>query len=147
MAHTRKDVGQVIAKLMPHIIQGARLGFLAHRNITHTQFFVLISIHSHGPCTMKILSQNMQVSMPTMSGIINRLAQADYIQRVVNPSDRRQVTVELTKEGQKFIAQFQTVVGARWQEVLKSLNQDEINLFYHVVTKLFAALQMRGKNG
>ena len=138
----RKDLSLAIAQLMPHIIQGAHLGFLANRTITHTQFFVLVAIHSNGPCAMKTLSENMKVSMPTISGIVKRLVAANYVTRSSGEADRRQVKVELTKEGRKFIARFQQVISERWQEVLKSLNQDEINTFNHVVLKLYQTLQM-----
>ena len=139
----RKRLSRAIARLMPHIIQGAHLGFLANHTITHTQFFILIAIHSNGPCPMKHLSENMKVSMPTISGIVGRLVQDNYVKRIPGGSDRRQIKVELTEEGKKFIAGFQQVISGRWQEVLKTLNQEEINAFNHVVSKLYQALQMR----
>src|SRR5690348_13153524 len=121
-----KQVSLAIAQLMPHIIQGVHLDFLTSRNITQTQFLVLVAIHSRQKCSMNVLATNMQVSMPTMSGIVNRLVKAKYLQRIEDPKDRRQVVVELTIRGKKMIEDFQRAVGARWQEVLRTLTQEEL---------------------
>ena len=90
---------------------------------------------------MRVLAENMQVSMPTISGIVDRLAQANYVKRIADETDRRQVKVELTKQGREFIARFQQAVSERWQEVLKALGAKDIESFYRVVTKLKEALQ------
>ena len=79
--------------------------------------------------------------MPTISGIVDRLVKAGYIGRLDDPKDRRQVVVELTSKGELLIKQFQSVIGQRWQEVLKSLQTKDVESFYRVVVKLKNALQ------
>ncbi len=136
-----KEVSLAIAQLMPRIIQGVHLDFLTSRNITQTQFLVLVAIHSRGKCSMNVLASNMQVSMPTMSGIVNRLVKGKYLQRIEDPADRRQVVVELTAKGKKMIQEFQGAVSARWQQVLKTLSQKELSSFYQVISALSERLQ------
>ena len=142
---TRRDLSFAIAQLMPRIIQGIQLEFLVKRTITQTQFVVLVAIHSNGRCPMNILGKNMQVSLPTISGIVDRLVKAGYIRRVEDPADRRQVVVALARKGELMIEQFQTVVAKRWQEVLRSLGPKEIDAFYQVITKLKNTLQNQNK--
>ena len=139
----RKDVSLAIAQLMPHIIQGVHLDFLTSRNITQTQFLVLVAIHSRERAPMNVLAQNMQVSMPTISGIVDRLARAGYLQRIEDPHDRRQVVVELTSKGKTLIKQFQAAVSQRWQEVLLALSPKELEAFYKVIIKLTQGLKTR----
>ena len=134
--NTRESLSQSIAQLMPNIIQGVHLGFLAKRSITHTQFFVLIAIHSNGRCPMSRLAGNMHVSMPTISGIVDRLTKAGFVIRSVDPEDRRQVRVELSAKGRQFIGQFQSAVSLRWSEVLQSLDGKEVESFANVIKKL-----------
>ncbi len=140
---SREDLSHSIAQLMPNIIQGVHIGFLAQKNLTHTQFFVLVAVHSQGRPAMRTLSQNLQVSMPTMSGIVERLVQAGYAQRVNHPQDRRQVLVELTPQGRRIITQFQQAAGKRWQQVLLALSPTEVGSFGKIVTKLLQSLQKR----
>ena len=137
------NLSHAIAQLLPNIIQGVHIGFLAEMNLTHTQFFVLIAIHSQKHPTMRVLSENMQVSMPTMSGIVERLVKGGYAKRVNHPSDRRQVMVELTPKGERVIAKFQQAAGKRWQQVLAALNSNEVEFFQKIINKLKDSLQKR----
>ena len=137
----RQTLSDSIAELMPNIIQGVHIGFLAKKKLTHTQFFVLAAIHSQGKPAMRTLSDNLQVSMPTMSGIVERLVRGGYARRVTDTEDRRQVRVELTPQGRSIISQFQQAASRRWQDVLLALRQDEIELFGNVVTKLLNSLK------
>lgn len=139
----RESLSFLIAQLMPNIIQGVHIGFLAKRELTHTQFFVMVAIHSQVRPAMSTLSDNMQVSMPTMTGIIERLVKGGYVKRVPHPEDRRQVLVELTPHGKGVIKEFQAAATKRWQQVLPALDAREVEAFQGIVTKLKNSL---GKN-
>ena len=142
---SRENLSRSISQLMPSIIQGVHLGFLAKRSITHTQFFVLVAIHSNGRCPMSRLAANMHVSSPTISGIVDRLVKGGYVQRIEDPQDRRQVVVELSGKGRQLIEQFQSAVMLRWSEVLQALDEKEVEAFSNVISKLRKELQ--GKSG
>ena len=143
----RKLLSRNIAQILPNIIQGVHLGFLATQALTHTQFFVLIAIHSKGRCSLQQLADRMQVSMPTMSGIIERLVQAKYVSRVENPEDRRQVSIELSKEGKGLIVKFQEAVSNRWHDVLEVLDPQEIKTFGLILGKIGASFIKEGRPG
>lgn len=142
---SRQQLSRLIAQILPNIIQGVHMGFLSTQSLTHTQFFVLIAIHSQGRCTMQQLADKMHVSMPTMSGIIDRLVQAQYVARFENPEDRRQVLIELRKEGRVMIAKFQEAVSSRWQDVLTALNAEEIKTMAAILGKIGSSLLKEGK--
>ena len=141
----REELSHSIAQLMPNIIQGVHIGFLANKKLTHTQFFVMVAIHSQGLPAMRALSDNMQVSMPTMSGIVERLVQGGYVRRMNHPDDRRQVLIELTPQGRRLITEFQQAAGRRWQQVLLALNRQEVEYFAKVIMKLRQSLQKQVK--
>jgi DNA-binding MarR family transcriptional regulator len=140
-AISRQDVSRAIAELMPRIIQGVQLDFFVKRGVTQTQFLVLMGIHAHQRCTMGMLARNMHVSMPTASGIVDRLVQAGHVRRHAEPADRRQVIVELTAKGRSYIKQFQAVIRRRWEQILRSLEPKELEAFYRVAVKLQNQLQ------
>lgn len=142
-AKNREKLSSSIAQLIPNIIQGVHIGFLAQRDLTHTQFFVMVAIHSQQHPTMRTLSDNLQVSMPTMTGIVERLVKGGYAKRVDQPQDRRQVLVELTTQGRRVITEFQHAASARWQEVLMALGHREIESFQGIVVKLKQSLQQK----
>ena len=138
---TRTDVSLAVAGLMPHIMRGIRLDFFVRRGVTQTQFLLLASIRAYVRCTMGTLSRSLHVSMPTVSGIVDRLVRTGYVHRVPQAGDRRQVVVALTRKGRTFCHDFESVVRRRWEEALLPLEPDELRAFYDVVTKLRDRLQ------
>src|SRR3989338_1303867 len=130
------DVSLAIARLMPNIIRGVQLDFFIKRGVTQSQFLVLTAIRSYGRCPMSTLARSLHVSMPTATGIVERLVRAGHVHRLPSHEDRRQVIVELTSRGRSFFEQFAAVARARWEEVLRPLTRRELEAFYDVVTKL-----------
>ena len=143
-ALARKDVSLAVAKLMPHIMRGIQLDFFVKRRITQTQFLMLAAIRAYTRCTMGTLARNLHISMPTATGIVDRLVRAGYIRRVPHPEDRRQVIVELAQKAETFFRDFETVVRRRWEEALLPLEPNELRAFYDVITKLRERLQPIG---
>ncbi len=133
---TPTDVSRALSELMPNIIRGVQLDFFTNRIITQTQFMMVVAIHSYGRCTMTALAGNLSIKMPTATGIVDRLVRGGYAKRLVDPDDRRQVMVELTPKGLRFISDFKQVVQKRWSQVLKTLDKGELKAFYVVITKL-----------
>ena len=141
---TRHAAGRAVAELMPKIIRGVQLDFFLKRGITQTQFLVLGAVLSYERCAMGTLARSLHVTMPTMSGIVERLVQAGFLRRVPPAEDRRQVVVELTAKGRQFLQQFQAVVQRRWEEVLRPLAPADLAAFYRVITKLTRQLNGTG---
>jgi len=142
MTPTRKDVSLAVAQLMPQIMRGIQLDFFLKRGVTQTQFLVLASIRAYGRCMMGTLGRSLHVSMPTVSGIVDRLVRAGFVHRTHQADDRRQVIVALTSKGQVFFQDFEAIVRRRWEEALLPLDPHELSAFYHVITKLRE--QLRG---
>ncbi len=138
MALIHQKTAGAIAQLMPNIIQGAHLGIFASRTMTQTQFLLLICAHANGACPMSKIATSMKVSMPTMTGLVNRMVKAQYLKRVAHPDDRRQVLIALTPQGQKVLKQFQAILCQRWANVLEGLNDNDVKAFYQIITKLNA---------
>ena len=143
---TRQNLSSAIAELLPRIIQGVQLEFLVKRTITYTQFLILVAIHSLKSCPMSVLAKSMHVSMPTISGIVDRLVQGGYVKRAQSLKDRRQVMIELSYKGEMLIVQFQGVVGQRWNEVLKNLSSKDVESFFKIIQKLQSELKNQNAN-
>lgn len=142
----RKKTAISISHLMPNIIQGAHLGVLASRMVTQSQFLILLSIHARGMCAMSHLAVHMKVSLPTMSGMVDRLVKAGYLKRMYKPEDRRLIMVELTPMGQDFLNEFKGIITKRWETVLLALTDQEVDAFHHIIVKLNQSLTVGSKN-
>lgn len=139
-----EDTSLAVARLMPNIIRGVQLDFFLKRRVTQTQLLLMLAIHAYTRCSMGMLARSLHVSLPTASGIVDRLSRAGYVRRLPHPTDRRQVLVEVTAKGQTFIKEFQAVIRRRWEEVLRTLEPRELDAFHRVVTKLREQIEPRG---
>jgi len=138
---TRREVSLAVARLIPHIIRGIQLDFFVKQGVTQTQFLMLAAIRAYVRCTMSTLARSLHVSMPTATGIVDRLVRSGFIRRAPQREDRRQVIVELTAKGEGFFRNFELVSRRRWEEALQPLEPNELRAFYEVVTKLRERLQ------
>lgn len=138
-----QEVAGSISQLIPSIIQGAQLDFLSESPVTHSQFFILVAIHSRVECSMSDLAHNMHIRMPTATGLVNRLVRSHYILRIPSANDRRKVVVRLTAKGKLFVKKFQETIQVRWNDVLKSLDQGELAQMDAIVNKLKTELQKK----
>jgi DNA-binding MarR family transcriptional regulator len=90
-------------------------------DLTFQQMKVLYIIKQYGPLTMSDLHEKLQVSMPTITGIVNRLIERrdgkPLLARETSPQDRREVRARLTDEGQEVINK----VGIVQQELLEAI--------------------------
>lgn len=70
----------------------------ASREISPGQYSVLAAI-MNGPRTVGQLAAREQIQAPSMTRIVNGLAEAAFVSREENPQDKRQVLVRVTDSG------------------------------------------------
>ena len=135
------QTAQSIASLLPYIVQGVQSGALIKGSLTQTQFRFIVSLSLQGSCTMSAMASLMKVSMPTVTGIVDRLVIAKYLKRKGHPKDRRQIMIELTPKAYAFLKEFEGLYVKRWEEILLILNDKEVEQMNHIVTKLNEGLK------
>jgi len=64
-------------------------------------FSVLYFIYQNPRCTQQHICNQLAVDKTAMVKVMNYLIKADYIQREINPEDRREHFVVLSKKGKK----------------------------------------------
>ena len=92
---------------------------------------------------MSTIASHMKVQMPTMTGLVNRLVEAQYLKRLPHPKDRRQIMIELTPKAHTLIKMFQTIIAKRWEEVLGILDEKELIQMRSIIAKLNHAMESR----
>ena len=78
--------------------------FLSEYGLSPTKFFVLILLKRNPDgLAPSRLAEGVDVSYPTMTGIVDRLERDGVVRREETPEDRRCVPVRLTKKGQALL--------------------------------------------
>ncbi len=82
-------------------------------DITVAQLRVLLALHTAGPSSMTDIAAILGVSLPTTSGVIDKMVKKGLVAREADPSDRRLVICHLSEEGQGVISRLWA--GGRFQ--------------------------------
>lgn len=96
------DIGHLIK------IVGERLKYqadirLKESGLTMSQFQTMFFIHTHGGAvTQKEIETHLQVSHPTVVGIISRMEKKGFLTVEVNPDDHRGRIVRTTEKSDRF---------------------------------------------
>lgn len=93
--------------------------------ITVPQFFVLRHL-DEGRITMGQLSKSIHLSMSTVSGIVDRLEEHDYVKRVRDEDDRRIVWIEETEKGSKIKEQITLFNERQFSNLLGGLAEPQL---------------------
>ncbi len=81
-----------------------------------------------------------KIPKSTLTSIINRLEQKEYLRRVINPRDRRSFGLELTKKGQRLFALYGAYQGEMGAKILRGLDAEERLLLLHLLRKISACI-------
>ena len=96
-----------------HAFNAAYKPLLEPLGLTYPQYLVLLALWQKDGVSVKDIGTRLHLDSGTLTPLLKRLQASGYVRRGRNPSDERQLLVELTPEGQS--------LRARAAEVRKSL--------------------------
>ncbi|WP_045732026.1 MarR family winged helix-turn-helix transcriptional regulator [Pseudarthrobacter chlorophenolicus] len=73
--------------------------------ITPGQYTVLAVLHGDGARTLRELADREHVQAPSMTRIVNALAEQGFVTRTQHPDDGRQVRIDITDAGREVLAE------------------------------------------
>ncbi|MHC6593223.1 MarR family winged helix-turn-helix transcriptional regulator [Arthrobacter sp. C152] len=73
--------------------------------ITPGQYTVLAQLNEFGPRTLRELAEREHVQAPSMTRIVNALADQGFVSRSAHPDDGRQVSVDISDAGRIVLAE------------------------------------------
>ena len=120
-------------------------------NLTSAQIKLLTCFSNKSELTMTELSNNLAVSMPTMTAMVDRLVNSKMVERERNNIDRRVVKVNLTGAGEKILKKLISIRRREMEKILMNLSGEEMGSYLtsiEVVARLLAkARQKRDMDG
>jgi DNA-binding MarR family transcriptional regulator len=100
-------------------------GWLA-ADITMTQFKVLLTIFIDGPQSCGSLASALDLSLPTMTGILNRLNRRGYLKRERDGKDGRRVISGLSRKGREMIERLWVAGREQLAQVLQGVPAEDL---------------------
>lgn len=121
---------------------------LAEHGITPPQWCVLASLWEQDGLSLSALAQQTAFDGPTMTGIIDRLESAGYVQRQRDTQDRRVITVSLREDGLALQQVLPPLIAQAERETLAGLTENQIRDLFttlrEVITNLTSSEQRAG---
>jgi DNA-binding MarR family transcriptional regulator len=93
--------------------------------ITPGQYTVLAQLNGNGAQTLRILAEREHVQAPSMTRIVNALADQGFVSRAANPDDGRQVHVDITDAGRAVLAEARTQRTAWLAQRVAGLSEED----------------------
>jgi len=114
---------------------------VAELNLTPVQALVLGFLHQEDQITSSELGRKTELDSATLTGILDRLETAGFIERKNNPDDRRSIHIHLTPKGNALSREaIQAIVIAN-VEFLQVLTKEQKRDLFDIIRKLRLSAQ------
>jgi MarR family transcriptional regulator, organic hydroperoxide resistance regulator len=111
-------------------------------NITVPQLVCLREICDNKSISLGELTRSLHLNNSTVTGIIDRLEKRNLVRRVRQSRDRRQIHVEVTDEGKRFIKQAPKALQDHFIEQIRLMDPLEVDKILWAIGKLADMLQI-----
>ena len=114
---------------------------LAAHGLTPARAEVLWVIHGTGPRTQRELSQVLKCTPRNVTGLVDALQAAGFVERTAHPTDRRATMVRLSEQGQSLIAGWTADREHGTAQVLGGIPADQLAVFSAVLDRVLTQLR------
>ncbi|MGL5353220.1 MAG: MarR family winged helix-turn-helix transcriptional regulator [Clostridium sp.] len=99
---------------------------LKDSGLTHQQIMVIKLVAHKRKITISELCDEMSLAKGTVSGIVQRLENADYVKKVKSETDKRNTYVTFSEKGLEFAKEFRYKINESFDEVFKNFTKEEM---------------------
>jgi len=144
---SRSEITKEIARLFPKIISGVQSPLLHEGNLSMSQLVLLMTLHEVETASISEIARARKVSLPTITGMVERLIQAGQVERVEDPADRRRVLVRLTEKGKKTVRTVIAAIKRRWIVILCDIPKADQMVFLQTIRRILDLLEGENASG
>ncbi len=122
-----------------------------HLDLTFQQMKILYILKLSGKLKMRDLSLRMRVTMPTITGIVNRLIErkdeTPLLSRSISSEDRREVWAQLTPAGEEALDLLNKINFGLLQEAMSQLSEADLESIQAPFGRLLEAIKDQKRVG
>ena len=135
------EIVELTTKLLVQLQQEPGRGSSDWPSVTMQQLRVMMILYADGPTRVSVLARKLNVSTPTVTGILDRLVRQELTYRADDPRDRRVVLNALTDKGRNVIEQLQPIDSDRLSQAISSLTDDQQRSVRSALSTLMDAIE------
>jgi DNA-binding MarR family transcriptional regulator len=95
-------------------------------DVSWTHFYIFSVLERHGEMPMSRLAEMLDVSLSNASGVIDRLEERGFVERIRVPDDRRIVLVRMTDAARRTMTEIEVLKDEMLQKVLDRLDDGQL---------------------
>ena len=141
----RADLLQILSSTFRALMwQGNKqtTGFMERIGLTLPQAVIMWTLGAYGGrATMSDLAQMTHQSGATLTGIVDRLADAGLVERVRDKGDRRVVYVQVTEAGTAKLEEIHVERQKQTEQMTERLTDEELEQLNSLLSKLIVAFE------
>lgn len=104
-------------------------------------YSILFFLNEHNGCNQQCICNNLAIDKTAMVKVIDHLIKVGFVDKNVNPDDRREHFIVLTKKGLKQTSEIVKSFNAIDNEIFSSITKEEEATFNKVLCKLSSKLK------
>ncbi len=104
-------------------------------------YSVLYFLYEHKGCNQQFICNNLAIDKTAMVKVIDYLVKVDFVEKKLNPTDRREYLIVLTKKGLKQTEQIVKAFNDIDTELFSTISKDERVVFNKVICVMSARLK------
>jgi DNA-binding MarR family transcriptional regulator len=99
---------------------------LVRLGISMTQLHVMHVLDRHGELPMSRLAEMLDVSLSAATGLVDRVEERGFVERIRVPSDRRIVMVRITPAGRQMLDDVEVLQAGIIKHILDELDEAQL---------------------
>lgn len=129
-----------ILKESPLANQKRLYGLTLRQSTAMNTVMLLMKDHPEG-VTLKALSEHVEMNSSAASVMVDKMVVKGYLERAVNPRDRRTVNIRLSAKGEEIIESARTMLMERLAKIMEALSPAEQKQLAKIAQKIKGAVE------
>jgi len=106
-------------------------------NVSFPQFFLLAYLSSEDYLTMSDIAKKMGHSTAAATGLVDRLENLAYVERLHAAEDRRKIMVHITTKGVELVAKMRKEIANDLVGILAGMDENEAETVEHTKRAIY----------
>lgn len=136
-----KEAFAMLEKVNAKMVQEHRT--LMNHDLTPKQFLMLQTIRDAKKITVNQLADKLSLSPSSVSQLISRLENRNFLRRELNKENRREVLVMLGEEGSKLFEEYSKIDNIIIHNYYSEFTIEEVLQFRNLVYKLHSVMESK----
>lgn len=137
--HSVSEFAKNLVAVLPQVMRGVlrrQNDALTTGKVTPQQFLVLDIIYTEGRQKMSCLAGTLAISLPAMTGLIERLHKMGLIKRMYEENDRRVIRIALAPKGVDVVKSFRAQREKIIAEIFGKLSEKDREEYLKILFKI-----------